>query len=677
MSPPRGEDPAAIGPYRVLGRLGAGGMGRVHVARSPGGRLVAVKTLLAEGPVSDADRRRFAREVSLARRVGGVCTANVVDADPDAERPRLATEFIAAPALDELVSACGPLPPDAVPWVAAGAAEALLTLHDAGVVHRDVKPGNILLPPDGPRLIDFGISHAVDITRTTLTLGTIAYTSPEQARGEESTAASDVYSLGATLFHLATGRPPYRDTGDTLRLLAQVSRGDLDLAGLPPELAPLVTACLRDTPERRPGPAELLDELAPVVSARQGTSGGADWLPVPWLRLIRSYEAEGRALLEAHPPGPAPAPAARRSSGRAGDGSAPAERDGSSPPAGPDSTPTQDLRTRPVPAPDATRPYTRVRSAASSAPGGSAPPGDSGRPGAASARAGARERASGQDRTRGRNPAQGQGLTSGQGRASAGSPAGDRARAGTRPRPGRNDAHAPAAIPAAAPAPPQPPQPVQPARKKSSSAWWAVPLIVLFGLWWLNTQTDDAKSSGGSSLTTPSNAPSRPVSVYSPTPDPTEQAFTAVRAGDCLNAYGTGYVGQWSTEVPKRVDCDAADAFVRVTSTSEDWGFDCPNSAGRSYWSHHGGVSGHTVLCLERQFRIGQCVPAQGTDGGGIRLDLLRVWNCGADTVPSGYQYILQITGVHEGSNGRCPVSTRYWTSSVYGGQGYVCLVAV
>ncbi len=125
---PRGaDDPEFIGPYRVLGRIGSGGMGRIHVARSPGGRLVAVKTLLAEGAVSDGDRRRFAREVSLARRVGGICTANVVDADPDAERPWLATEFIPAPSLDDLVRACGPLPPDAVPWVAAGAAEALLT----------------------------------------------------------------------------------------------------------------------------------------------------------------------------------------------------------------------------------------------------------------------------------------------------------------------------------------------------------------------------------------------------------------------------------------------------------------------------------------------------------------------------------------------------------------------
>lgn len=232
----RGDDPRQVGAYRLVGRIGAGGMGQVYLGRTAGGRLVAVKTLLADGTVSDEDRRRFAREVALARRVTGLYTVAVVDADAEAPLPWMATEYVPAPSLNELVKKAGPLhPPAAVLRIAAGIAEALADLHRAGVVHRDVKPANVLLPPSGPRLIDFGISHAADLTRTSLTLGTIAYTSPEQARGEASSGASDVYSAGATLFHLAVGRPPYADTSDTLRLLGQVQRGELDLAGLPPD----------------------------------------------------------------------------------------------------------------------------------------------------------------------------------------------------------------------------------------------------------------------------------------------------------------------------------------------------------------------------------------------------------------------------------------------------------
>lgn len=253
-----GADPAVLGPYRLIGRLSSGGMGRIYLARSGArsdgrgsGELVAVKTLLAEGEISDIDRRRFAREVSLAQRVDSAHTARVREADPRAERPWMAIEYIAAPPLSELVRACGVLPASAVRWVAAGTAKALVALHGAGIVHRDVKPQNVLLPLDGPRLIDFGISHANDLTRTSLTLGTIAFTSPEQARGEPSTAASDMYSLGATLFMLATGRPPYSRDGDTLRLLARVQRGELDLGGLPKELVETVRPCLAADPGQR------------------------------------------------------------------------------------------------------------------------------------------------------------------------------------------------------------------------------------------------------------------------------------------------------------------------------------------------------------------------------------------------------------------------------------------
>ncbi|NYI07040.1 serine/threonine-protein kinase [Allostreptomyces psammosilenae] len=283
-----------VGPYTVLAELASGGMGCVYLARSPGGRTLAVKTLLAEGSdgtVAEADRRRFAREVALARRVRGAYTASVVDADAEAPLPWMATEYIAAPSLRDLVQACGPLPAPAVPWVAAGVAEALVSVHSAGLVHRDVKPSNVLLPADGPRVIDFGISQAADVTRTHAALGTIAFTAPEQARGETTTAASDVFSLGATLFYLAVGRSPYRDSGSgpAVEQLLRVARGELDLAGLPGELHPLIAPCLSLDPTARPTPRQVLDRCAADLAARPEAHGAADWLPPSWVEAIERY----------------------------------------------------------------------------------------------------------------------------------------------------------------------------------------------------------------------------------------------------------------------------------------------------------------------------------------------------------------------------------------------------
>ncbi|MEU0402822.1 serine/threonine-protein kinase, partial [Streptomyces sp. NPDC006197] len=265
-----------IGPYTVLTELASGGMGRVYVARSPGGRTVAVKTLLVPsdaGTVAPADRRRFAREAALAQRVRGAYTAGVVAADAEAPVPWMATEYIPAPSLSNLVAALGPLPADALPWIAAGTAEALVSIHAAGLVHRDVKPSNILLPEDGPRVIDFGISQAADLTRTGSALGTIPFAAPEQARGEPTTPASDVFSLGATLFHLVTGRSPYRGMGHgtAMEQLVRAAEADLDLTGLPDGAAELVLPCLAPDPAARPTPEALL-ALVGRASSRLATT---------------------------------------------------------------------------------------------------------------------------------------------------------------------------------------------------------------------------------------------------------------------------------------------------------------------------------------------------------------------------------------------------------------------
>ncbi|MGW9454305.1 serine/threonine protein kinase [Streptomyces sp. NPDC055632] len=297
IQPLEDDDPARLGRFPLIGRLAAGGMGRVYLGRSlTDGMLVAIKSPLAQAEVSAVDRRRFAREVKVARRAEGLHTARVLGADAGAERPWLATEYIPAPSLAELVSGAGTLAGAAARWVTRGAVEAIAELHRHGIVHRDVKPHNLLLPLSGPRLIDFGISHAADLTRTQLTLGTVAFTSPEQARGEPSTAASDIYSLGATLFHLVVGRAPYPAGMEMLALLTYVAEANLDLTGLPDEIAPVVRKCLALRPRDRPGAEGLLDSLTTELAEMPTLTSPEGWLPRPWTTIIEAYVRQGREL---------------------------------------------------------------------------------------------------------------------------------------------------------------------------------------------------------------------------------------------------------------------------------------------------------------------------------------------------------------------------------------------
>ncbi|TXS56468.1 serine/threonine-protein kinase [Streptomyces sp. t39] len=288
-----------FGRFTVLAELAAGGMGRVYLARTDGGRTVALKTLLTD---SEDDRRRFAREVALAQRVRGVYTASIVAADPAAAVPWMAQEYVPAPSLKELLDGCGTLGPDALHWIAAGIAEALASLHEAGLVHRDVKPANVLLPIEGPRLIDFGISQAHDVTRTQTALGTVAFAAPEQARGEPTTGASDVFSLGATLFCLATGRPPYAriETASAMELLVRAARGETDVTGLPEEVAGLVLPCLAPDPADRPTPAAVVALCARRLSGRPSSArGGEDWIGPRWAEAVERHRARRIEALEA------------------------------------------------------------------------------------------------------------------------------------------------------------------------------------------------------------------------------------------------------------------------------------------------------------------------------------------------------------------------------------------
>jgi serine/threonine protein kinase len=295
--PLRRWDPDRIGPYVILGRLGAGAMGTVYLGRSPAGRLVAVKTIRVELAADAGFRTRFAQEVAAARRVSGFFTAAVVEADPEADLPWLATAYVPAPSLSQLIQACGPLPVAAVRWLAAGCAEALDSIHGAGLVHRDLKPSNVLVALDGPRVIDFGVARAaerIELTGARGAVGTPAYMAPEQARDtRQASAASDVYSLGATLAYAATGHPPYQ--GDTaMDVLARLATEPPDLSGLPGGLTELVAACLQRVPQQRPSSSAVLAQLGQFTQAQADMAAGAagehSYLPEAAMTLIGEYQ---------------------------------------------------------------------------------------------------------------------------------------------------------------------------------------------------------------------------------------------------------------------------------------------------------------------------------------------------------------------------------------------------
>ncbi len=272
----RPGDPQRVGRYRLLNRLGSGAMGQVYLGQSPSGRLVAVKIIRAELADNANFRQRFRQEVKAARRVSGIFTASVVDANPDAQQPWMVTAFVAGPSLAEAVESRGPMPVGTVLILAAGLVEGLSAVHAAGVVHRDLKPSNVLLASDGPRIIDFGISRSVGSVGPTQARGIIGspgFMSPEQAMGEPVGPPADIFSLGSVLAYAATGEPPFGD-GPPTALLYRAVHGEPAIRDLPPELRPLVARCLLADPAARPTTDELLRELGEPPPSQ----GWLDWL---------------------------------------------------------------------------------------------------------------------------------------------------------------------------------------------------------------------------------------------------------------------------------------------------------------------------------------------------------------------------------------------------------------
>ncbi|MFF3004944.1 serine/threonine-protein kinase [Kitasatospora sp. NPDC057940] len=285
------DDPREVGGYRLCARLGAGGMGLVYLAYTPGGRPVALKVVRPELAEDPEFRHRFAQEVASARRIHGLYTAQVVDAGTDAATPWLATTFVPGPSLQQVVQHHGPLPERTVLLLLAGIAEALQAIHAAGVVHRDLKPGNVLVAADGPRVIDFGIARAADASPLTgigLRIGSPGFMAPEQALGLSAAPATDVFALGALIAYVGSGTPPFGDGPEPASLYRAVHE-EPDLSQLPPGLHELVRLCLAKRPEDRPGTAELIE-----AARRHPATGGElrfsdDWLPQQVSSAIRRH----------------------------------------------------------------------------------------------------------------------------------------------------------------------------------------------------------------------------------------------------------------------------------------------------------------------------------------------------------------------------------------------------
>ncbi|MGY1436978.1 serine/threonine-protein kinase [Streptomyces reniochalinae] len=324
------QDPVGIGGYRLLRRLGAGGMGRVYLGRSSGGRTVAVKLVKSELAADPAFRTRFRMEVEAARRVGARWTAPVLDADTEADTPWVATGYIAGPGLDQVVSAGaqggsaeparqghGPLPPGSVRVLAYGLASALLDIHGVGIVHRDLKPSNVLLTIDGPRVIDFGIARALDevpestLTSTGMVVGSPSFMSPEQITGGRLSPAGDVFCLGAVLAYAATGRPPFGPSGGAggvHAVMFRIASEEPDLAGLGEDGGPdggpagdgarlreLIADCLAKDPADRPAPEEVVSRVQPVAVG----ASEPPWLPAG---LLAELGREAVRLLDTDTP---------------------------------------------------------------------------------------------------------------------------------------------------------------------------------------------------------------------------------------------------------------------------------------------------------------------------------------------------------------------------------------
>jgi serine/threonine protein kinase len=315
VEPLTGDDPAEADGYRLVARLGRGGMGRVYLAVTGAGLPVALKVMRAEFGDDREFRARFRREVDAARRVHGRYTVQVLDAGPDASPPWLVTAYIPGPSLGEAVTRHGPLPADTVLLMMAGVAEALQAIHAAGVVHGDLKPSNVLLAADGPRVTGFGIARAAEatsVTRTGMFPGAPPFMAPEQATGLPVSAATDVFSLGSVAAYAALGRTPFGE-GNSAAMLYRVAHAEPDLSGCPPQLSDVIGNCLAKDAAQRPSPAEIITRCRAYTAGRTLQA----WLPAEVAAGMTQHArpAPGAITPERPQAFPLPGPATAQPSG--------------------------------------------------------------------------------------------------------------------------------------------------------------------------------------------------------------------------------------------------------------------------------------------------------------------------------------------------------------------------
>ncbi|MEU1253356.1 protein kinase [Streptomyces chartreusis] len=571
-------DPQQIGAYRLLARLGAGGMGDVYLARSDRGRTVAVKLVRRELAAQEEFRARFRQEVQAARQVGGFWTAPVLDADTEADVPWVATGYVAGPSLQQVVGQDhGALPERSVGILAAGLAHALKDIHAAGIVHRDLKPSNVLVTIDGPRVIDFGIARALEtvdesgLTRTGALVGSPGFMAPEQVRGDRLTPACDVFCLGSVLAYAATGRLPFGsvDSGPHA-VMFRIAQEEPDLEGMPEGIAELVRDCLRKDPGARP----TLDRVLERTGAEDTVSDGRSrdpWLPSALVaqlgrHAVRLLDAENPVgATGTQPPGSAgsrpPAPAG---AGVPGPVAGAAGSDGRVPtagPAGPDvpapgapasgeptpaASPEHAPAARPTP-PDQLPTVAAARNGPTPPPGPGAPPGgafgDAAAPGSAPAHP-----AYGSPQQHPQQPAYGY-PQAGPGQPYGAAPG--YGAYGPNPNyPNPNPAYA-ATPPYGPPGPYLPaPQPEPPRRSgRSTAALVVVALVVALGaggsVYALMSGDNDDSAGGG-----PTERPTATsTSTDSPTSDPTTPAPSPTPSASADGTIPAGYLGTWTATI--------------------------------------------------------------------------------------------------------------------------------
>ncbi len=368
----RREDPRVVGSFRLHRRLGAGGMGVVYLGSDRRGQRVALKVIRPDLAEDQEFRSRFAREVSAARRIRGGCTARLVAADLEADRPWFATQYVPGPSLHDKVADEGPLTAAEVAAVGSALSEGLVAVHEAGVVHRDLKPSNILLSPKGPRIIDFGIAWATGastLTHVGTAVGSPGFLAPEQVRGQAVTAATDVFSLGATLAYAAMGDSPFGH-GSSEVMLYRVVHEEAQLQGVPDALAPLIRACLAKDPEERPSTLQLSMRLK-EIAAREAQSPTDNRPPGPRRDVDRPTARVDERTQAASASGAASGSASGSASQSRPSAERPRRPGPTPPPSGAGSRPP--VRRPQAPAPRGSRPGTGNRPAPRSGSGRPAP----------------------------------------------------------------------------------------------------------------------------------------------------------------------------------------------------------------------------------------------------------------------------------------------------------------